>query len=87
MTSLRAHGLTAEEMKDVLGGMPLDVRPLTTAQTYAIGHLPPATRTLGLSLGDRACLALAADLGAPALTTDQTWAGLNVGAEVEPIRG
>lgn len=32
-----------------------------------------ATRALGLSLGDRACLALTAELGATALTADQAW--------------
>lgn len=41
----------------------------------------------GLSLGDRACLALAAELGIPALTADQTWAGLDIGVKVELIRG
>jgi PIN domain nuclease of toxin-antitoxin system len=35
--------------------------------------LRPLTRALGLSLGDRACLALAANLGATALTTDSAW--------------
>ena len=37
----------------------------------------------GLSLGDRACLALAGLLGTPALTTDRLWAKLALG---EPFR-
>ena len=87
VSKLRERGLSVEEVQDVLGGLPLDVRPLTAAQAYAIGHLRPATRTLGLSLGDRACLALAAELGMPALTADQAWAGLNIGVAVEVVRG
>jgi PIN domain nuclease of toxin-antitoxin system len=41
---------------------------------------------LGLSLGDRACLALAAELGVVALTTDREWARADVGVEVALIR-
>ena len=87
VSKLRERGLNVEEVQDVLGGLPLDVRPLTAAQAYTIGHLRPATRTLGLSLGDRACLALAAELDMPALTADQAWAGLDIGVAVELIRG
>lgn len=32
----------------------------------------------GISLGDRCCLALGAQLGLPVLTTDQRWAKLRV---------
>ncbi|MGR3249382.1 MAG: type II toxin-antitoxin system VapC family toxin [Paracoccus sp. (in: a-proteobacteria)] len=87
VSKLRERGLSVEEVEDVLGGLPLDVRPLSAAQAYAIGHLRPTTRTLGLSLGDRACLALAAELGMPALTADQAWASLDIGVAVELIRG
>lgn len=86
VTKLRERGLSVEEVDDVLGGLNLDVRPLTAAQAYATGHLRPATRTLGLSLGDPACLALAAELGASALTADQAWAGAEAGVDVEVIR-
>lgn len=45
-----------------------------------------ATRRLGLSLADRACLALAARLGVPAVTADRAWVDLDVGVEVVCIR-
>lgn len=48
--------------------------------------LRPATRKAGLSLADRACLALALREGLPALTADQLWASVDVGVEVEMIR-
>lgn len=86
VSKLRERGLSVQEVEDVLGGLPLDVRPLTASQAYAIGHLRPTTRNFGLSLGDRACLALAAELGMPALTADQAWVGLDSGVEVELIR-
>lgn len=35
--------------------------------------LQPLTKALGLSLGDRACLALARREGTPVLTTDRAW--------------
>ena len=86
VAKLREKGLSAEEADEVLGGLHLDVRPFTAAQAAATGHLRPATRSLGLSLGDRACLALAAELGAVALTTDRGWAGADVGVAVEVLR-
>ncbi len=37
------------------------------------GQLRPMTKFLGLSLGDRACLALGWQLGLPILTADKQW--------------
>ena len=56
------------------------------AQAEAAGVLRAVTRSAGLSLGDRACLALARSLGATALTTDCPWAGLDCGVTVEAVR-
>lgn len=50
------------------------------------GRLRLATRHRGLSLGDRACLALAIREDATALTADRTWAELDVGCKIELIR-
>jgi PIN domain nuclease of toxin-antitoxin system len=86
VTKLRERGLSAEEVEEALGGFNLEVRPFTAAQAYAAGYLRQATRSQGLSLGDRACLALAVELGAPALTADQAWGKMDAGATVEVIR-
>lgn len=40
----------------------------------------------GLSLGDRACLALARDRGAVAITTDRAWAALSLNVPVKVVR-
>jgi ribonuclease VapC len=50
------------------------------------GALRGPTQSLGLSLGDRACLALAQRLGKVALTADGVWAKLGLGITVEVIR-
>lgn len=57
-----------------------------TGDAVVSAELRAATRPLGLSLGDRACLALAARLGAPVLTADRVWAGLDLGIRVELLR-
>lgn len=83
---LSDHGLSVEEVEEVLGSLHLRVRPLTPAQGYAAGYLRPATRIFGLTLGDPACLALAAELDAPALTADKAWASAETGVKIEVIR-
>lgn len=50
------------------------------------GLLRQATRRAGLSLGDRVCIALAAQLQLPILTADRSWAQLDLGVEVRLIR-
>jgi ribonuclease VapC len=62
------------------------VAPFTAADAIDAGRLRPLTRDAGLSLGDRACLALARRLDAPALTADADWQGLAHGVEPRPIR-
>lgn len=69
----------------ILGGL-LDVEPLTLDDAIAIAELRAETRKAGLSLGDRACIALGRRLGEPILTADRRWAELDVGADVRAIR-
>ena len=66
--------------------MGLEVVAFDEDQALASGQLRQSTRHLGLSLGDRACLQLAAMRGLPAVTADRAWAGLEVGVEVRVIR-
>jgi ribonuclease VapC len=64
----------------------ITVEPFTVADAIDAGRLRPLTRDAGLSLGDRACLALARRLDAPALTADTDWQGIAHGVELRPIR-
>lgn len=65
---------------------PLLLEALTEADCLEIARLRPLTRPRGLSLADRACLALAKRLNLPALTADRDWADLDLGITVQLIR-
>ena len=60
--------------------------PFTPGQAEIAARLYPQTGNRGLSLADRACLALALDKGWPVMTADRAWAGLGIDVEVEVIR-
>ena len=66
--------------------MRLEVVAFDEDQALASGQLRQSTPRRGLSLGDRACLQLAAQRGLPAVTADRAWAELDVGVEVRVIR-
>lgn len=69
----------------LLGGV-LRVAPFTREEALAVGRLRPLTKDKGLSLGDRACLALGLRLESPIYTADRSWEGLDVGADVRLVR-
>lgn len=58
----------------------------TSEHARLAGNLVAQTRALGLSLGDRACLALGLALRAPVYTADKTWRKLKVNVRVHVIR-
>ncbi len=63
-----------------------EVVAFDTDQAYSAGLLRSATRSRGLSLGDRACLSLALQIESPVITTDRLWAELDLGVEVRLAR-
>jgi PIN domain nuclease of toxin-antitoxin system len=62
------------------------VEPFRADDAFAAASMVPHTRRLGLSLADRACLALGLRLGLPVLATDSALAEADVGVEVVLIR-
>lgn len=80
------RGFGTDVIEGSLSAMKLDVRPFDYAQAERAGLLRGATRKSGLSLSDRACLALAGELERPAATADKAWIGLDVGIVIEMIR-
>ena len=75
-------GLTERLEAEGVLGTELEVVPLTDVDARVMAKLRPLTRSAGLSLGDRACIALGLRLGSAVLTTDRGWATLDLGLEV-----
>ncbi|WP_182278230.1 type II toxin-antitoxin system VapC family toxin [Granulicella sp. 5B5] len=62
------------------------VIPFTEDQAETAGALRGPTKHAGLSLGDRACIALAIALGVELYTADRIWATLNLPCTIKLIR-
>jgi ribonuclease VapC len=58
----------------------------TSEQAKIAGALVNHTRSFGLSLGDRSCLALALVMDASVYTADRIWRNLQVGVPIHIIR-
>jgi len=72
----------SEEPRFVTSGLPVlpetvEVMAFTEADAWTVGALRLATRDSGLSLGDRACLALARRLDTSVVTTNKAWLDLD----------
>jgi PIN domain nuclease of toxin-antitoxin system len=81
-------GSSEQDIRTLLDPLPINRVPFDEPMAYITGLMLPATRSAGLSLGDRACLALAASLGIKAVTADRSWKALGgtLGVDVEVIR-
>lgn len=85
-TKLVSHGGDPEEAwQDTISPIRQAV-PFTAEQAKIAGGLVAETRALGLSLGDRACLALGLALKAPVYTADRSWKSLKLGIRIHVIR-
>lgn len=72
----------SEEPRFVTSGLPvlpetIEVMPFTESDAWTVGGLRLATRDVGLSIGDRACLALARRLDTSVVTTNKSWLDLD----------
>lgn len=74
--------MTAEKLNALLADV--ELIPLTKTEAELAADYSCVHRDL--SLGDRACLALASARGATAWTTDKAWARAKVGVPVEVLR-
>ena len=77
-------GASLAEVRRAIALMAVEIVAFDAEQAYAAAGLRSATHVL--SLGDRACVQLAARRGLPAVTADRAWAELDVGADVQLIR-
>ena len=79
-------GYADAEARRALLAFGLTIRPFDQDCATAAGLLRSATRKRGLSLGDRACLALAIRERVRVITADRAWAGLDLSIDVQVIR-
>lgn len=76
----------AAELLGDLESLGLVLAPFSASQASIAGSLREPTQEFGLSLGDRACLALAIENGETILTADRIWERLSLGVGIEVIR-
>lgn len=85
-TKLVADGMPVEAVRESVGSLDLEIRAFDAGFAYRAASSRERTRRHALSLGDRACLALAERLDATALTADRAWAEVDLGVAIELIR-
>jgi ribonuclease VapC len=78
-------GVPDEAWEDALSTV-REAVPFSEDQAKIAGGLVAQTRALGLSLGDRACLALGIVLDAPVYTADRAWKKLKLGIPIHLLR-
>jgi ribonuclease VapC len=86
VAKLEEKGLSSEDVGPLLIGFGLSVIEFDEQQAFEAGRLRKALRSTGLSLGDRACIALANRLGAPILTSDREFLRYKGPIEIRLIR-
>jgi len=80
------RGMDENTVREMLGNLDMQEVPFDSESAWACALLRTQTKVLGLSLADRACLALAQARGIAAVTADRSWLQLRPGIQVESIR-
>ena len=78
VAKLVEKGLSEASIRALIEELKLEVVAVDEKQAIAAGILRRSTRSLGLSLGDRLCIALGQHLDKPVITTDRQWKKLNI---------
>lgn len=86
LAKLVHYGKAVEDVTHQIERLRIPIIPFDAEQARIAASLWKATRPVGMSLGDRACLALALSLTVPALTAEREWKTVDVGVQVIPIR-
>ena len=86
ITKLEERGLWTEQSQTDLEALGMVIVPFDLKQAVIAGKLRSLTKPFGLSLGDRACLALGTQLNLPVLTTDRIWTQLAISIRIQVLR-
>ncbi len=79
-------GTEVAKTNEFIQRLGLRVIPFDERDVMATARLRQGTRAAGLSLGDRACLALAERHGVPAVTSDRQWRKVELDVEIRFVR-
>ena len=85
-SKLVSRGVNADSAWEASLSIVREVMPFRHEHARLAGDLVAQTRSLGLALGDRACLALGILLKAPVYTADSSWTKLKIGIRIYTIR-
>jgi ribonuclease VapC len=83
---LVARGLSTDDAGEATLSPIREAVSFTPEHARLAGDLVRQTRPYGLSLEDRACLALGIALKAPVYTADRSWKNLKIGTRIHVIR-
>jgi ribonuclease VapC len=86
VTKLVERGARLDIIRAALSRYGLQTVVYDEALAERTGALRAKTKAFGLSLGDRACLALAERSGLPVLTADRLWKDLGLSIDVQLLR-
>ena len=84
---LTRSGVSEQDIDEIISDLVPEIVPFCEAISIRTGKLAKLTQNYGLSLGDRACIALGITLGLPIYTADKVWAELKLeNANIRLIR-
>jgi PIN domain nuclease of toxin-antitoxin system len=82
----KQKGMATEKARSLLEELGLTIIPFSSEHAELAANLLEHSRQHGLSLADRACLALTIEQKTPVLTTDRVWSKLDLSIEVRLLR-
>lgn len=85
-TVLMRLDIPFDEVTDLLSNIMKEIIPFDERQAYIAARWYQKTKTFGLSLADRACLALAESKKLSVITADKAWANIDKSIEVILLR-
>jgi len=86
VTRLSLLNIPEIEIHEILDPLGLEIIPFDEDQAFQAGVISKIPQSLGLSLGDRACLALAVTTHKNVVTADRVWKELKLGVEIQLVR-
>jgi PIN domain nuclease of toxin-antitoxin system len=85
-SKLVSRGISSNDAWEATLSPIREAAAFTAEHARIAGNLIAQTRALGLSLGDRACLALGLALRAPVYTADRSWKNLKLAVRIHVVR-